>query len=230
MPDYRLMYVEDDASLAFVTKDNLEQHGYHVTHFDNGSVALNNFKSGNYDLCLLDVMLPKLDGFELAKKIRSINANVPILFLSARSADEDRIKGLKLGGDDYITKPYSIEELILKIQIFLKRNKIQLIDEVPSILTIKSSLLDIENQTLTIAGNTKHITERETKLLALFFQKPMQLIKREQILLDIWGDDGYFTGRSLDVFISKIRKYLKGDASLKIENIHGIGFRLIIQD
>lgn len=230
MPEIRIMFVEDDASLAFVTKDNLEQQGFKIIHFDNGAVALNNFKASNFDLCLLDVMLPKLDGFELATKIRKINADIPILFLSARTADEDRIKGLKLGGDDYITKPYSIEELILKIQIFLKRNKIQITDNTPSQLQVKSCLLDINNQTLLIADKTKQLTERETKLVAMFFHKPMQLIKREQILLDIWGDDGYFTGRSLDVFISKIRKYLRDDASLKIENIHGIGFRLIILD
>lgn len=226
MNNYKLLYVEDDASLAFVTKDNLEQSGFSVKHFENGVIALDSFKANNYDLCLLDVMLPKLDGFELAKRIRKINADIPILFLSARTADEDRIKGLKLGGDDYISKPFSIEELVLKIEIFLKRSKVQSNNNTPVLLELQACKLDINNQSLLIKGESKHLTERETKLLAMFLQQPMQIVKREQILLHIWGDDGYFAGRSLDVFISKIRKYIKDDDSLKIENIHGIGFRL----
>jgi DNA-binding response OmpR family regulator len=151
-----------------------------------------------------------------------------VLFLSARTADEDRIKGLKLGGDDYITKPFSIEELVLKIEIFLKRSKVQSKNEAPAKLELQACKLDISNQSLSINDQTKHLTERETKLLAMFFEQPKQIVKREQILLHIWGDDGYFAGRSLDVFISKIRKYIKEDKSLKIENIHGIGFRLNI--
>lgn len=223
-----ILYVEDDPSLAFVTKDNLEQFGYKVIHFENGQIALNNFTLHKFDLCILDIMLPKLDGFELAKGIRQINAEIPILFLSAKSQTEDKIHGLKLGADDYITKPFSMEELRLKIEIFIKRHKVAEKHDLYKIVEISKSKLDVKNQLLTIGGKEKKLTHRETALLNFLLANNNTILKREVILTKIWGDDSYFNGRSLDVFMSRIRKYLSEDKNIQIENIRGVGFRLHI--
>ncbi len=220
-----LLYVEDDASLGYVTRDNLELQGYKVTHFENGQLALDAIENHQFDLCILDVMLPEVDGFTIAEEIRKYDTQVPIIFLTAKSLKEDKIKGLKLGGDDYITKPFSIEELILKIEVFLRRRTIV----VPSQATnyrLGLYEFDYSNLELSNNGDSKTLTQREADLLRLFLEKPNQVIKRSDILEKLWGEDDYFLGRSLDVFISRLRKYLKNDESLKIENIHGVGFRL----
>ncbi len=220
-----ILYVEDDSTLAYVTKDNLEQYGYNVIHFENGQIALNNFTAHPFNICILDIMLPKMDGFELAKRIRKINREIPILFLTAKSQTDDKIHGLKLGADDYITKPFSMEELVLKIEIFLKRNRI--INENESQIVVAGSYsLDINNQLLIIKKNETKLTLRETSLIKLLFENQNVLLKRDRILTHIWGNDSYFSGRSLDVFMSRIRKYLSNDQNLQIENIRSIGFRL----
>lgn len=227
-----ILYVEDDATLSFVTKDNLQQFGYKVSHFENGQIALNNFTFHNFDICILDIMLPKMDGYELAKRIREINNEIPILFLSAKSQTEDKIHGLKLGADDYITKPFSMEELRLKIEIFLKRKKVQSQENNENEL-VEAGLyqLNVKNQVLSIKGKPDiKLTLRETLLMKLLFENQNILIKRETILTQIWGDDSYFNGRSLDVFMSRIRKYLADDTLLQIENIRSIGFRLNVSD
>lgn len=223
-----LLYVEDDKTLSFITRDNLETLGYKVIHFEDGASALSNFTAYAFDICLLDVMLPKMDGFELAQRIRAINQEIPILFLSAKSGTEDRIEGLEIGGDDYLTKPFSIEELRLKIEIFLKRKVISKTAEKDEIqLCAGNSTLEINNQQLLCANQVVKLTLRETRLLEALFLKPNQLIPRQDILLKLWGDDSYFNGRSLDVFISRIRKYLKNDPALQVESIRSIGFRLV---
>ncbi|MGE4290480.1 MAG: response regulator transcription factor [Salinivirgaceae bacterium] len=228
LPKACILYVEDDSALSFVTRDNLEEMGYKVVHFDDGKTALSNFSAQHFDLCLLDVMLPKMDGFELARRIREINASIPILFLSAKTTIEDRIEGLKLGGDDYLTKPFSMDELLLKIEVFIKRNKVSNFDLEPvQHLKAGAYALDVPNQMLVCHKITIKLTLKETRLLALLFTRQNQLIPRQEILLQIWGDDSYFNGRSLDVFISRIRKYLKHDPHLEIESIRSIGFRLI---
>ena len=220
-----LLYVEDDESLGFVTRDNLELQGYQVTHFSDGKSAMEALSNNHeYDLCILDVMLPEVDGFTIAEEIRKYDTQVPIIFLTAKSLKEDKIKGLKLGADDYITKPFSIEELILKIEVFLRRRTIV------SPLTAKHFKLgafefDYENLELKNNGDGRTLTQREADLLKLFLEQPNQVIKRSFILEKLWGEDDYFLGRSLDVFISRLRKYLKQDETLKIENIHGVGFR-----
>jgi DNA-binding response OmpR family regulator len=222
-----ILYVEDDKTLSFLTKDNLEQFGYKVVHFENGQVALSNFTLHKFDLCVLDIMLPKMDGFELAKRIREINTDIPILFLSAKSQLEDKIQGLELGADDYITKPFSMEELKLKIEVFLRRNKITSTKNIENrILKIGNYKLDVANQILLFDTEEDRLTLRETNLIELLFANKNQLIKREEILTKIWGDDSYFNGRSLDVFMSRIRKYLKKDPNISIENIRSTGFRL----
>ncbi len=220
-----LLYVEDDASLGFVTRDNLELQGYRITHCTDGKQALEVFQKEKFDLCILDVMLPEVDGFTVAKEIRKFNTEIPIIFLTAKSLKEDKIQGLKLGGDDYITKPFSIEELILKIEVFLRRSKIGA-SPAPSKYRLGIYEFDYPNLALSANGNTETLTQREADLLKLFLEQPNQVIKRSEILEKLWGEDDYFLGRSLDVFISRLRKYLNQDENLKIENIHSVGFRL----
>jgi len=220
-----ILYVEDDETLAFVTKDNLEENGYQVDHYEEGKAGLAAFNKNYYDLCILDVMLPNMDGFQIAEEIRKYNSEIPILFLTAKSLKEDRIHGLKLGADDYITKPFSIEELILKIEIFLKRKSIT--KATLSALTIGRFTLDHQNLKLAGDGKEENLTQKEADLMKMLIENKGNTLRREQILKKLWGENDYFLGRSMDVFISRLRKYLKSDLSLKIENIHGVGFRLI---
>lgn len=221
----KLLYVEDDETLSFVTQDNLELQGYNIDHTDNGREALKMWKEAVYDLCILDVMLPEMDGFALANEIRKNNTDVPIIFLTAKSMKEDKIHGLRLGGDDYITKPFSIEELILKIEIFLKRNKVNILPQA-TIFEFGQYLFDYPNLSLRFQEDpSKILTQKEADLLKYFAENSNKVIKRSAILESIWGEDDYFMGRSLDVFISRLRKYLNSDENLKIENIHGVGFK-----
>jgi len=220
----KILYVEDDETLGFVTKDNLEINGYEVDHCLNGKIGLETFKEGTYDLCVLDVMMPEMDGFELASHIRKANNQIPILFLTAKSLKEDKIKGLQIGADDYITKPFSIEELILKIDVFLRRKFISNPDA--NVLSIGNFDFDYENLELKNEEVSNSLTQKEGDLLKMLIQNKNQILKRAQILKALWGEDDYFLGRSMDVFISRLRKYLKSDDTLKIENIHGVGFRL----
>jgi DNA-binding response OmpR family regulator len=222
----RILYVEDDEVLGFVTKDNLELSGYAITHCSDGMTALGIFKNGEFELCILDVMLPEMDGFQLAREIRQINSAVPIIFLTAKSMKEDKLFGLRLGADDYITKPFSIEELILKIEVFLKRKHI---NEEPKIQQFNIGIfhLDYRNLKLLNGEVIENLTQKEGDLLKLLIQNKNNIIKRNEILKKLWGQDDYFMGRSMDVFISRLRKYLRDDKNLKIENVHGVGFRLI---
>lgn len=223
----KILYVEDDPSLGFVTKDSLEEEGFQIFHFSDGKAAWKFFKKEKFDLCLLDVMLPEMDGFSLAEKIREQNPHIPIIFLSARLLDEDRIQGLKIGGDDYITKPFNIEELILKVRIFLKRNSVS--DYQISSDYYKCGAYDFSYKQLTLAfdDQIQKLTHREAEVLKFFLERKNQVVKREDILIAIWGRDDYFLGRSLDVFLTRIRKMLSKDPNIKIENIHGVGFRLL---
>jgi two-component system, OmpR family, response regulator VicR len=225
----RILYVEDDMTLSFVTRDNLELKGYSVDFCEDGEKALEMISSQVYDLFILDVMLPRMDGFTLAGKIREKNSDVPILFLTARSTKEDRIHGLQIGADDYITKPFSIEELVLKIEVFLRRSRIVPANEKrPLILPLGHYQLDVANQQLTEGKKIHQLTYRESELLKLFADNINQIVKREEILMKIWGNDQFFSSRSLDVFISRLRKLLNSDPSIRIENIHNIGYRLKI--
>lgn len=220
----KILYVEDDIYLSFVTKDNLELKGYDISWHQDGETALKAFYENQFDLCIVDIMLPKLDGFSLAQAIRKENMDIPILFLSAKTLKEDRIKGLTIGGDDYITKPFSIEELVLKIEIFLKRNKVKNSETHQSIAELGKYYFDFENLELSNNDISKRLTLRESELLNLFCQNKNKLLSKEEILNTLWKDDSYFLSRSLDVFVSRLRKYLKNDPRLKIENIHGVGF------
>ena len=222
-----LLYVEDDESLSFVTRDNLELEGYRITCCRDGREALDAYRRERFDLCILDVMLPEVDGFRVAEEIRKIDREVPIIFLTAKSLKEDKIHGLKIGGDDYIIKPFRIEELVLKINVFLRRSQV--------FLPVRNSVFhfgrfefDHKNLTLSAAGGpSRQLTQREGDLLKLLIEHKNHLLKRSDILQRIWGEDDYFLGRSLDVFISRLRKYFKEDEAIRIENVHGVGFRLL---
>jgi DNA-binding response OmpR family regulator len=226
MKKYTILYAEDDETLAFLTKDNLEQHHFIVQHYSNGIDCLQAFNSHQYDVCILDVMLPGMDGFALAQAIRKVNDEIPILFLSAKTLKEDKLKGLRLGADDYLVKPFSIEELVLKIDIFIARSKKT---NSGSNKIYKAGMYNFDAANFVLKNNntTVELTQRESELLLYFLQNKNQVLKREQILTSIWGQDDYFYGRSLDVFISRLRKIFAQDESLQIETLHGIGFKLV---
>ncbi len=221
----RILLVEDDINLGFVIQDNLKIAGYHVHLATDGKQGLKAFNEEKYDLGLFDVMLPKKDGFSLAEDIRRLNQTMPIIFLTAKSMVEDKIKGFKVGADDYVTKPFSIEELSLRIEAILKRSSGNKIADYEN-YSIGSYTFDISTYELQHKDLTKKLTKKEAEILKLLCQHPEKVIEREVILNLVWGDDSYFNGRSLDVFITKLRKYLKEDPSVKITNVHGIGFKL----
>ncbi|MEI6410877.1 MAG: response regulator transcription factor [Bacteroidota bacterium] len=226
-----LLYVEDDESLSFVTRDNLELNGYEVTYCEDGRKAMDVIRANQrFDLCILDVMLPEVDGFTLAQEIRKRDEQVPIIFLTAKSMKQDKIHGLTIGADDYITKPFSIEELLLKIDIFLRRTKYtgNLKGNAP--VGIGDYAFDYKNLNLACNDYAETLTQKEADLLKLLNEHRNQVIKRSFILETIWGKDDYFLGRSLDVFISRLRKYLNQDERIKIENIHGVGFKFRVDE
>jgi DNA-binding response OmpR family regulator len=222
----KILLVEDDQTLNFIVRDNLEQAGYSVISVEDGESAMRAFKSGKFSLCLLDVMLPKKDGFTVAKEIREIDDHVPIIFLTARAMTEDRINGLTIGGDDYMTKPFSMEELLLKIRIFLKRSQSGT-ESVADQNCYKLGIFNFYFESLVLESNgeRKTLTYKEAELLRYFCDNPNKVLSRSDILKQVWGSDDYYLGRSLDVFISRLRKYLGGDDNIKILNLHGIGFR-----
>lgn len=222
----KILLVEDDKTLNFIIRDNLEEAGYQVKASEDGQSAFELFNQDQFDLCLLDVMLPKLDGFSLAKKIRVKDQSVPILFLTAKAMSEDKINGFTIGGDDYITKPFSMEELLLRIRVFLKRSHT---DETQSddLKNCKIGHFNFlfDNLTLEHGEEKRTLTYKEAELLRYFCEHSNAVLSRSDILKKVWGSDDYYLGRSLDVFISRLRKYLKSDPNIKIINLHGIGFR-----
>ena len=220
----KVLYVEDDESLAFLTKEAMEENELEVVHFDNGKDAMSYFKKEVPDICIFDVMLPKLDGFNLAKNVRQLNSHIPIIFVTARTLSQDKIAGFEIGGDDYLTKPYEIEELLFKIRVFLKRKLI--VEKADEVVKIGAYTFDYSNLSLLINQEERMLTQREADLLKMLFENKNKVVKRENILEMIWGKNDYFLGRSLDVFISRLRKYLRSDDSLSLENVHGVGFML----
>lgn len=228
---FRILLVEDDEALRFIVKDNLEQNNYQVEVAGNGEIALDLYNKNNYDLIILDVMLPKVDGFQVARTIRKNNEQVPIIFLTARSMTEDKITALTLGADDYIPKPFSMEELLLKIKIFLKRSQAQPVANGKSEKSINIGKFDFhpEDLTLTINGNSRNLTLKEAELIRFFAENTNKVLSRNEILEKVWGSNDYFLGRSLDVFISRLRKYFNEDTGIKIINLHGIGFRFSVK-
>jgi len=219
----KILLVEDDPNLGFVIKDNLLIKGYDVTLCIDGEQGLNIFSAYEFNLCILDVMLPKKDGFTLARNIREQNKNVPILLLTAKPMVEDKLEGFQSGADDYITKPFNFEELLCRVEVFLRRGYVAM-DEKK--IALGRFVFDYTNLSLKTEGSEKFLTQKEADVLRLLYINRGRVLKREEILTQVWGNDDYFMGRSMDVFISKLRKYLKDDSSVQIVNYHGVGFRL----
>lgn len=221
----KILLVEDDENLGFVMLDSLMMLDYDVVLSADGKEGLLAFNKGNYDLCLLDVMLPKKDGFSLAEDIRKIDKEVPIVFLTAKSLTEDKIRGFKVGADDYITKPFSMDEFQLRIEAILKRSG-KTTRTIETERKIGTFIFDMTNFKLIIGDEVRKLTKKEAEILKLLSKHKGKVVERELILNLVWGDDNYFNGRSLDVFITKLRKYLKADEGINLQNVHGIGFIL----
>jgi len=221
----KILLAEDDVALSFVIKDNLTDAGYDVTTSADGEAAWQEFQKKNYDICLLDVNMPLRDGFSLAKKIRQLTDVVPIIFITAKSLEEDKLKGFSTGADDYITKPFSMKELIMRIEVFLRRTR-KLRADVKEDIQI-GKLRFVHNELKIYDGEQViSLTQKEADLLKFFAHHRNKILKREEVLLNVWGKDDYFLGRSMDVFVTKLRKHFKADPSINLETIHGVGFRL----
>lgn len=225
----KILLVEDDPSLGFVIQDNLTLKGFDVTLCKDGEEGESTFHNNTFDICILDVMLPKKDGFAIAKSIRAKDKTVPILFLTAKSMMEDKLAGFQTGADDYITKPFSLEELLCRIDVFLRRSSAPAELNGRQVYAVGGFAFDPMNLTLKNNTTEKTLTQKEAEVLKLLYQNRDRVLKREEILKEVWGDDDYFMGRSMDVFISKLRKYLKEDPSIQIVNYHGVGFRLEVR-
>ncbi|TDQ75454.1 response regulator transcription factor [Sphingobacterium yanglingense] len=220
MNKVKILYVEDEQSLALIVADSLEDHGFDVVHRENGQEALSYFKKESADVIVLDVMMPLMDGFTAAAEIRKTNPHVPILFLSALTQTEDVVKGFHMGANDYIRKPFKIEELIVRIEALSRRVK----RPVHASYEIGDYVLDTNKNILTHASAEEKLSYREVELIRRLFENKDNVVPREDIIKAYWGDDTYFTGRSLDVFISRIRKYFAQDGRIKITNVRGIGY------
>lgn len=220
-----ILLVEDDDSLGFLIKDSLDASGWLVARYPDGEKGLSAFRSHSFDLCILDVMLPSRDGFDLATEIRKFDQEVPIVFLTAKSLTEDRIRGFQVGADDYVCKPFSIEELKYRLEAVVRRTAVEK-PYTATLMRVADSVLDVTNLIVTAAGTTTRLTYKECQLLQLFFRHPNKVIEREVFLKTAWGDSGFFVARSMDVFVSRLRKYLSPDPMLRIENIRGIGYIL----
>jgi DNA-binding response OmpR family regulator len=225
----KILLVEDDFNFGNVLKNYLELNDYNVTLSRDGSEGIDAFYKHKYDICLLDVMMPKKDGFTLAKEIRQQNANVPIIFLTAKSMKEDMVQGFQSGADDFITKPFDSDVLLLKIKVLLKRASESFIMNEENDFDIGKYHFDYKSRNVTLGGVSNQLSPKEAELLKMLCIHTNDIMPREKALKAIWGDDNYFTGRSMDVFITKLRKYLKEDPRVDILNIHGKGFRLQIQ-
>ncbi len=229
MPHANILLIEDDPNLGFILQENLELQGYYVERCSDGEAGLQAFLQKKFDLCLIDVMLPKKDGFSVARDIRKTSQELPIIFLTAKSLKEDRIAGFKIGGDDYITKPFSMEELALRIQAVLRRSKALPNEKnTASVFQIGDYTFNLEQQALLRGEESQKLTSKEAELLRLLCLHVNEVLEREVALKLIWGEDNYFNARSMDVFISKLRKYLSADERIEIRNVHGKGFRLVL--
>ena len=230
MNKYKILLIEDDVNLGFIIQENLELQGFAVKLCGDGEEGYWTFLTDDFDLCLIDVMLPKKDGFTLAQEIRKTNHDVPFIFLTAKSLKEDRIHGFKIGADDYVTKPFSTEELVLRIQAVLRRikNETSTTSE-QNIFEIGNYQFDYNQQSLQINQTEQKLTNKEAELLRLLCLHKNQILDRDVALNLIWEDNSFFNSRSMDVYISKLRKYLNQDEKIEILNVHGKGFKLMVK-
>ncbi|MGB0391585.1 MAG: response regulator transcription factor [Salibacteraceae bacterium] len=230
MQNFKLLVVEDDPNLGTILAEYLRAKEYDVKLCVDGEEGFDSFTKREYDLVISDVMMPKKDGFTMASEIRKINSKVPIIFLTAKSMKEDTIEGFKLGADDYITKPFSMEELLLRINAILRRTKSEVLeDENIKDLSVGKFTFNPNERTLINGEVSEKLTSKESQLLKLLAQNKNEVLEREFALKAIWGDDSYFNSRSMDVYITKLRKYLRPDENLEIINVHGKGFKLIVK-
>jgi len=221
----RVLLAEDDPNLGQILQSYLEAKGYPTRLCINGEEALNTYRNEDFDFCILDVMMPIKDGFMVAEEIRKSNNTMPILFLTAKSMQEDKLKGFEVGGDDYLTKPFSMEELLARMSAIIRR--VDKKEEDTSIFQIGSYMFDNNLHTLEKDGKTQKLTSREADLLKMLCDHKNEVLDRSVALKKIWLDDSYFNARSMDVYIAKLRKYLKDDESVQLMNVHGIGFKLV---
>ncbi len=224
----KLLLAEDDENLGLLLREYLIAKGFDAELFPDGEAAYKGFMREHFDICILDVMMPKKDGFSLAKDIRIVNADIPILFLTAKNMKEDVLEGFKLGADDYITKPFSMEELILRIEAILRRTSQDNQASGQEVFTLGRFTFDTLKQTLTEGDNVVKLTTKESDLLKLLCQNANKVLERNYALKSIWIDDNYFNARSMDVYITKLRKHLKAEESVEIINVHGKGYKLIM--
>lgn len=227
----KILLCEDDENLGTLLKEYLQAKGFNADLYPDGEAGYKAFLKGKYDLCVLDVMMPKKDGFALAQEIRTVNADIPIIFLTAKSLKEDIVEGFKIGADDYITKPFSMEELVLRIEAILRRTRGKKGKEV-TMYRLNSFTFDTQKQVLIQGDKITKLTTKESELLALLCAHMNEILERNYALKTIWVDDNYFNARSMDVYITKLRKLLRDDPSIEIINIHGKGYKLIapVQD
>ncbi|WP_321368246.1 response regulator transcription factor [uncultured Draconibacterium sp.] len=224
----KLLLAEDDENLGLLLKEYLVAKGYDAELYPDGEAAYKGFMKEHFDICILDVMMPKKDGFTLAKDIRIINADIPILFLTAKNMKDDVLEGFKLGADDYITKPFSMEELIMRIEAILRRTSQEGQASAQQVFTLGKFTFDTRKQTLSEGDNTVKLTTKESDLLKLLCQNANKVLERNYALKSIWIDDNYFNARSMDVYITKLRKHLKDEPTVEIINVHGKGYKLIV--
>jgi DNA-binding response OmpR family regulator len=222
----KILLVEDDPNLGFLTQEHLEEKKYKVKRELNGKSALDLFQKESFDLCIVDIMMPIMDGFHLVSEIKKLNQDIPVIFLTAKSLKEDKIKGFKLGADDYITKPFSVEELYYRVEAIKKRTYGKKKESLKRFQLGKYDL-DFEKRTMSINSELKTLSSKEASMLKIFCENVNQSVNREEILISVWGQNTYYNSRSMDVYISKLRKYFSSDERIKILNEHGVGFKLI---
>ena len=224
----KLLLAEDDENLGLLLKEYLVAKGYDANLYPDGEAAYKGFMREHYDICILDIMMPKKDGFTLAKDIRIVNPDIPIIFLTAKNMKEDVLEGFKLGADDYITKPFSMEELIMRIEAILRRTSQESMSNAQPVFNLGKYVFDTRKQTLALGEEVVKLTTKESDLLKLLCQNANKILERNYALRSIWIDDNYFNARSMDVYITKLRKHLKEEPGVEIINVHGKGYKLIM--
>lgn len=223
-----ILLAEDDENLGLLLHSFLKTKGYAVDLMRNGKLAFEQFNQATYDFCIFDVMMPEMDGFTLAKEIREIDKKIPILFLTAKAMKEDKLEGFSIGADDYMTKPFSMEELLARIEAIIRRSPID-IEQEDEVFMVGKIKYDSQSRLLYTEGEPKKLTTKENQLLKLLVKNQNEILDRQAALRAIWGDDNYFNGRSMDVYIAKLRKLLKEDENIEIMNVHGKGFQMLIK-
>ena len=226
----RILIVEDDKNMGYLLKENMKVSGFEPVLCINGQQGIDTFKSESFDLCLLDIMMPKKDGLTLATEIRKIDKDIPIIFLTAKSQDEDKISGFKTGCDDYVTKPFNIEELILRLRALLKRNPHLAAQDNKDCYVFGDYTLNYKERKLVKDNKQKNLSTKEAELLKVLVVYKNEVVSRSTILKEVWGVDDYFVSKSLDVYLNKVRRHIQDDPNLEIMNIHGYGYKLIIKE